>query len=229
LPDIGSASIRTPPSRQASDPSLLFPTPSFIKQRESISPSPPKRPYSNGARTYAQQRSFLLEASTSDVKLEDIHSQVDALVQQPSNDSYVDMKKKYGIESDDEDAGLTSNDTLGLKGINALRTQGQNKRFDDELAYILDGLDPLEPLGLRRSSAMELLKKCVEGPEFMRKVRMSGYVKNLYRHLNHARGDSQDLVRRPCHPFNNLLTLGADPGYLLSSLSSYGVSRSARQ
>jgi hypothetical protein len=104
------------------------------------------------------------------------------------------MKKKYGIESDDEDAGLTSNDTLGLKGINALRTQGQNKRFDDELAYILDGLDPLEPLGLRRSSAMELLKKCVEGPEFMRKVRMSGYVKNLHRHLNHARGDSQDLV-----------------------------------
>jgi hypothetical protein len=132
-------------------------------------------------------------------------SQVDALVQPPA-ESYVDIQRKWGCDSDEEDAAGTPGDAMGLKGINALRTQGENKRFDDELAYLLDGLNPLEPLGLRRASAMELLKKCVESAEFMRKIRMSGYVENLHTHLWGAREDCEDIVRLPLPQLMALLT-----------------------
>ena len=70
-------------------------------------------------------------------------------------ESYGDMRKRWGVE-EEEDSQSTQADSQSLQlgtlvGITSMRAIGENKRFGDEVLYLLDGLAPSEPLGLRRS------------------------------------------------------------------------------
>jgi len=117
-----------------------------------------------------------------------------------AKESYADMRKKWNIDVDSDDhlgEHASSQDNasqLGLVGITALRMQGENKRFDDELAYLMDGLGPEEPLSLRRTSAVELLRKMTKESDFMRKLKTAGQVILLYQKFRDARNGNDDRV-----------------------------------
>lgn len=122
-----------------------------------------------------------------------------------SRESYVEMCKRFGIDessSEEEEASasqqhppLKHNPSKGkrkatsspapvdntLQGITTLRTQGQKKQFEDELAYLLEGLTgvdgELPPLGLRRSMALDVLEKIQnENSDFSRALKTLGEV-----------------------------------------------------
>ena len=73
--------------------------------------------------------------------------------------SYAEMRKALG-EADgndqDEDGESEQDSQLGLLSISNLRSHGEMKRFDDEMAYLLDGLRPEESIGLRRTRCAHL-------------------------------------------------------------------------
>lgn len=59
------------------------------------------------------------------------------------HESYADLRKKYRIDlssDDDMDTGISG--PLDLKTIGELRDKGENRRFMDDLGYLLEGLAP---------------------------------------------------------------------------------------
>lgn len=90
-------------------------------------------------------------------------------------ESYSEMRKKWGIDIDDElDAAANSQVCLtklhsagvefeislcrsqqesqpNLKSIAELRLAGENRKFSDEMGYLLDGLEEKHPLGIKRT------------------------------------------------------------------------------
>jgi hypothetical protein len=108
----------------------------------------PPRP---NVRTYSQARSFLVplppspgaEASETQANLaesQDLH-----------RESYADLRKRFRVDvsSDDEiEEGLMG--PLDLKSISELRDKGENRRFLDEIGYLLEGLDSNMTIAVKR-------------------------------------------------------------------------------
>lgn len=139
--------------------------------------------------------------------------------------SYAEMRKALG-EADgndqDEDGESEQDSQLGLLSISNLRSHGEMKRFDDEMAYLLDGLRPEESIGLRRTrcahraviqdalisfSAVEIVRKLGEA-NFIRKLRTGNYLDSLYQNFVDAGAASQDRVSSLflCTRVSNLLS-----------------------
>ncbi|KAL1737726.1 hypothetical protein HDZ31DRAFT_70863, partial [Schizophyllum fasciatum] len=58
-----------------------------------------------------------------------------------------------------------------LKSITDLRSKGEARRWADEAGYLLEGLEPGAPVGLRRASALDIAKKLAEDAGFWEKAR----------------------------------------------------------
>ncbi|KDN48527.1 hypothetical protein K437DRAFT_83979 [Tilletiaria anomala UBC 951] len=81
-----------------------------------------------------------------------------------ARESYKDLLKKWG-EGDLEEQGAQA--FMELKSVTSLRSAGENRRFNDELEYLLSGLDTSEPrsLSTRQSScALIVVEKCCPSP-----------------------------------------------------------------
>ncbi|TPX70573.1 hypothetical protein SpCBS45565_g01614 [Spizellomyces sp. 'palustris'] len=111
--------------------------------------------------TYARTRSYL-----------ETHEDVYA----PKYISESQRRKDEGLESssDEEDQ-----DRREVKSIHELREAGEAKRFADHMEYTLDGFREDQPLGVRRSSALELAKKVLSG-KFTLKMRALGFISRFY-------------------------------------------------
>lgn len=108
----------------------------------------PTRP---SVRTYSQSRSFLVvlppapESATPDA------AQEDEEMQDLHRESYADLRRRWRVDmsSDDgEEEGLMG--PIDLKSITELRDKGENRRFLDEIGYLLEGLDPQAGLTMKR-------------------------------------------------------------------------------
>ncbi|KND03558.1 uncharacterized protein SPPG_01033 [Spizellomyces punctatus DAOM BR117] len=111
--------------------------------------------------TYARTRSYL-----------ETHEDVYA----PKYISESQRRRDEGLESssDEEDQ-----DRREVKSIHELREAGEAKRFADHMEYTLDGFREDQPLGVRRSSALELAKKVLSG-KFTLKMRALGFISRFY-------------------------------------------------
>ncbi|CAG8514217.1 7020_t:CDS:10 [Ambispora leptoticha] len=83
-----------------------------------------------------------------------------------------------------------------FKSIHELREQGENKRFTDEIEYILDGIQESQPVNVRRASVLVLAQKLLK-TEFMTKVRSHHYIPKLYDTLV----SQDDFLIRCCFAF----------------------------
>ncbi|CDW99042.1 hypothetical protein [Sporisorium scitamineum] len=72
-------------------------------------------------------------------------------------ESYAELLKKWGEGADDIEWDESQDPTLNLKSITSLRSQGELRRFNDDLEYLFSGLDPSQALSIRQSSAVELV------------------------------------------------------------------------
>ncbi|CAG8621321.1 357_t:CDS:10 [Ambispora gerdemannii] len=83
-----------------------------------------------------------------------------------------------------------------FKSIHELREQGENKRFTDEIEYILDGIREAQPVNVRRASVLVLAQKLLK-TEFMTKIRSHHYIPKLYDTLV----TQDDTIVRCCFAF----------------------------
>ncbi|KAL1658874.1 hypothetical protein GGF50DRAFT_131428 [Schizophyllum commune] len=58
-----------------------------------------------------------------------------------------------------------------MKSITDLRSKGEARRWADEAGYLLEGLEPDAPIGLRRASALDIAKKLAMDEEFWEKAK----------------------------------------------------------
>ena len=70
-----------------------------------------------------------------------------------------------GEGADDIEWDESQDPTLNLKSITSLRSQGELRRFNDDLEYLFAGLDPSQSLSIRRSSAVELVNVLCGKPD----------------------------------------------------------------
>ncbi|KAG8978674.1 hypothetical protein FRC05_009946 [Tulasnella sp. 425] len=146
---------------------------------------PPSRPT---ARTYAKSRSFLVDLSEN--LLQDPDSQGSEL-----RESYQDLRARWGMDQDEDD--LLANSQLNdLRTGIELKNKGETRRFLDELGYLFEGLEPKEPLSVRRSSALEFVEKMAD-PAFRRKARVADVLDRAWDALIRAgAGTDGDVVLR---------------------------------
>ncbi|KAG6849614.1 hypothetical protein H0H93_006898 [Arthromyces matolae] len=82
-----------------------------------------------------------------------------------------------------------------LKSITELRSKGESRRFLDEVGYLFEGMDSSVGIGLRRSSAMEIVTKLCD-PEFARKAKAADFLSrtwDLFRDAGAGRGEDKML------------------------------------
>lgn len=132
----------------------------------------------------------------------------------PQQASYTDLRKRFGVDNarsasfqsagvsageddgedeEEEDEGLNgSGSQTDIHDVNALRSAGENRRFIDEIEYLLDGLESADAsVAMRRSSAVELVKKCngldnglgIDDSEWKRKLKACGYTERVWKAL----------------------------------------------
>ena len=149
----------------------------------------------NAKRTYGLQRSFLADQaeenlltesappSTSITASRNIEDEIEAELRgngipkapvephlpetapAPQRESYAELLKKWGEGADDIEWDESQDPTLNLKSITSLRSQGELRRFNDDLEYLFAGLEPSQSLSIRRSSAVELVRLLCGKPD----------------------------------------------------------------
>lgn len=80
-------------------------------------------------------------------------------------ESYAELLKKWGEGADDIEWDESQDPTLNLKSITSLRSQGELRRFNDDLEYLFSGLDASQSLSIRRSSVIELVNLLCGKPD----------------------------------------------------------------
>lgn len=80
-------------------------------------------------------------------------------------ESYAELLKKWGEGADDIEWDESQDPTLSLKSITSLRSQGELRRFNDDLEYLFSGLDTSQTLSIRKSSAVELVRLLCGKPD----------------------------------------------------------------
>uniref|UniRef100_V5F1C0 Wings apart-like protein C-terminal domain-containing protein n=2 Tax=Kalmanozyma brasiliensis (strain GHG001) TaxID=1365824 RepID=V5F1C0_KALBG len=80
-------------------------------------------------------------------------------------ESYAELLKKWGEGAEDIEWDESQDPTLNLKSITSLRSQGELRRFNDDLEYLFTGLDAAQALSIRRSSTVELIRLLCGKPD----------------------------------------------------------------
>jgi hypothetical protein len=92
-----------------------------------------------------------------------------------------------------------------LKSFTELRATGGSKRFVDYMGYLLEGLKATEPIGIRRSSAVELSRHLAD-TDFIRKLNANGLIGRVYEQLRRAQageGDKASIFLSPSSYLTN--------------------------
>ncbi|KAA1138309.1 hypothetical protein PGTUg99_029964 [Puccinia graminis f. sp. tritici] len=122
-----------------------------------------------------------------------------------SRETYSELRKKWGVDEDDEPI----EDETELQTTIHQRASGSSKRFTDELFYLIEGLVSTadQPdLSLKRSSAVELIKKLKE-QQFMNELRSNGLIEHFYNSFRSAgAGDGDPILDHALLIFISLLS-----------------------
>ncbi|KAI0076532.1 hypothetical protein K474DRAFT_1597837 [Panus rudis PR-1116 ss-1] len=80
-----------------------------------------------------------------------------------------------------------------LKSISELRSKGESRRFLDDVGYLFEGLDPGGGIGVRRTSAMEIVTKLCDD-DFARKAKAADFLGRAWECLREAGAGDGDKV-----------------------------------
>ncbi|WAR57651.1 hypothetical protein PtB15_8B704 [Puccinia triticina] len=130
---------------------------------------------------------------------------VGALKRFQSRETYSELRKKWGVDEDDE----SIEDQNDLQTTIHQRAKGSSKRFTDELSYLIEGLNASgadhPDLSLKRSSAVELIKKLKE-QHFLNELRSNGMIEHFYNSFRAAgAGDGDPILDHALMIFISLL------------------------
>ncbi|KAL8279525.1 hypothetical protein RQP46_008087 [Phenoliferia psychrophenolica] len=214
LPTLPLSPTKPRPPLARSSTSLLAPPPSSAQ--DASAPAP--RGVAGARRTYGSQRSF--KRDLDEERLFASSSTTPSSVPPPSNSSpvipggtrkrlvlppvppkvkeretYSALREKWGVDEEEElDEEVA--EANQIKSVTQLRAKGENSRFVDELEYLLEGLVKGMALGVRRASAIEVLRKVLD-PEFVRRLKSLGLVERVYSSFRTAEAGSGDRALDP--------------------------------
>ncbi|KAG7445164.1 uncharacterized protein BT62DRAFT_933586 [Guyanagaster necrorhizus] len=81
-----------------------------------------------------------------------------------------------------------------LKSITELRSKGENRRFLDEVGYLIEGMDKDGAVGLRRASALEIATKLCDS-DFTRKAKAADFIGQTWdTFVDNGAGDGKDQI-----------------------------------
>ncbi|KAK9768029.1 hypothetical protein K7432_001665 [Basidiobolus ranarum] len=100
------------------------------------------------------------------------------------------------VERDLVDDDDVDENSMDLKSQHELRELGESKRFNDEMEYVLDGLDPTQSLSVRRTSGLELARKLLSS-SFSMKLRAHNCIPKIYELLR----EQNDPIVLACRAF----------------------------
>ncbi|KAF8312569.1 uncharacterized protein EI90DRAFT_658901 [Cantharellus anzutake] len=188
---------------------------------------PPTRP---SVRTYSASRSFLapirLSSNTNDEENQP-QSQpqpftLDPESQELFHESYAEMRKRLRVDASSDDGideGLMG--PLDLKSISELRDKGENRRFLDEMGYLLEGMNPEMTVSVKRLSVIKLLDNMCS-LEFVRRAASADAIGSAWTILRKS-NDAGDKILDVCLViFAALVAREARPTDLLASESDVG-------
>ncbi|KAF9515699.1 hypothetical protein BS47DRAFT_740245 [Hydnum rufescens UP504] len=148
-------------------------------------------------RTYSQARSFLVaippspgaevsETQTNAAESQDLH-----------RESYADLRRRFRVDvSSDDEIGEGLMGPLDLKSISELRDKGENRRFLDEIGYLLEGFDSKMTIPVKRLSALKLLENMCT-VEFMRRVKAADALGSAWMAMRKSSAGTGDKVQFP--------------------------------
>lgn len=161
------------------------------------------RPANGLKRTYGGPRTFVSDQAQDDLlqPLPDLPMQASSsrsatsantsTIARPPRvvrEAYSALRERWGA---DEEELMADGE---LKSAVQMKARGENARLTDESAYLLEGLESDHPLDLKRTSAIELLRK-LSKEDFRRRIKASGLVENIYVALRRAGAGDGDVVR----------------------------------
>ncbi|KAL6607271.1 wings apart-like protein regulation of heterochromatin-domain-containing protein [Neocallimastix sp. 'constans'] len=105
----------------------------------------------------------------------------------PYEGPYVAMSKMFEDSEESEEEDIDSvNKKKKVKSLFELKELGENKKFKDEIDYLLDGLSEKQTTTAKRLSCIDLCKKLSES-DFILNLRAYGYIPQLYKILSNEK------------------------------------------
>jgi len=127
----------------------------------------------------------------------------------PYEGPYVAMSKMFEDSEESEEEDLDpKNKNKKVKSMFELKELGENKKFKDEIDYLLDGLAEKQTTTTKRLSCIDLCKKLSES-DFILNLRAYGYIPQLYKILS----NEKDKIIQLCFIYF-IYTLFQDEGSL---------------
>ncbi|ORX80486.1 hypothetical protein BCR32DRAFT_268854 [Anaeromyces robustus] len=104
----------------------------------------------------------------------------------PYDGPYVAMSKMFDDSESEEEDLDSSNKNKKIKSLFELKELGENKKFKDEIDYLLDGLSEKQTTTAKRLSCIDLCKKLSES-DFILNLRAYGYISQIYKILSNEK------------------------------------------
>ncbi|KAI0317321.1 hypothetical protein OF83DRAFT_1058862 [Amylostereum chailletii] len=174
---------------------------------------------SNNVRTYAgPSRSFLVPLPSTGLP----PGVTDDDLGLNQSESYKDLRRRWGVDDPEDDPrpmspsldpehsngesrkgkgkGRSSGQVFlapgmmnDIKSITELRNKGESRRFMDDVGYLFEGMDADVGIGVRRTSALEIVTKLCD-PDFARRAKATDFLTRSWDVLRRAGAGDGDRV-----------------------------------
>ncbi|KAJ4474884.1 hypothetical protein J3R30DRAFT_3295167 [Lentinula aciculospora] len=204
-----SSSSKSLLDRTSSLPSLASPTKSSLPSPSTsvvLTSSSPQRPAIINKRTYAgKSRSFLVAMPADQSLPEELQDDYNSResyavlrnrwgVDNSEDDPYPDLPspsksntttptgsplKGKGKGRLKQEINALANAIQPLRSITEIRNKGENRRFMDEVGYLLEGMGKDETSALQKASALEIVSRLCE-PDFIRQAKAADFLQSTW-------------------------------------------------
>lgn len=120
-----------------------------------VAPVVAESPGSGGKaqRTYGRSRTFLSSRPADDDSGDGGASSFAASLAEPPRESYEDLRKRYEVDNETGGSGNLLDALLARAPvpISDMRSKGENRRFMDEVTFLLEGISNAPSKGIRRT------------------------------------------------------------------------------
>ncbi|WVR06938.1 hypothetical protein IAU60_003974 [Kwoniella sp. DSM 27419] len=155
-------------------------------------------------RTYGGTRTMLAEVSRVELEISGMDSGTidDRDEEMAPQESYAQLREKFEVDNTSiERTGSGSGNLMAElllarapQTVSDMRSKGENRRFMDELNYLIDGLaDPSSGVAYKRTSCMEVLRNMMDD-SWLAKMKVCGQVERVWEAVNGCKGDPVDEV-----------------------------------
>ncbi|OCF33011.1 hypothetical protein I316_05349 [Kwoniella heveanensis BCC8398] len=148
-------------------------------------------------RTYGKTRTMLSEVSNVDLELSKLNGGGEAEEAVVLEESYAELRDRFEIdnatiERPGSGSGSLMPELLSARApqtVSDMRSKGENRRFMDELSYLIDGIsDPTSGAALKRANAIDILRNMLD-EAWLAKMMICGQVEKVWESFSGARGE----------------------------------------